>query len=126
MFPLNTTARKLQAFLSGAIATTNPKATVSFYDVPRGSKTDTSEYLRTPQFTVLNGTTEVDICDAPQVQGTVRNIEYICIYNADSAPVTVTVCVDDAGTNHIQVQITLASTESAVWASESGDWQVVT
>lgn len=125
MIPLDTTTRKLQAFLSGAASTTNPKVTVSFYDVPRQEKTDNAEYLRSPQFTTLAGVTETDICDAPKVQGTVRNIEYINIYNADTASVTVTVCVDDGGTNHIQVQMTLATTESAVWTPESG-WNVVT
>lgn len=125
MIPLDTTTRKLQAFLSGAAATTNPKVTVSFYDIPRGSKTDSSEYLRSTQFTVLAGTTETDICAAPLAQGTVRNIEYINIYNADTASVTVTVCVDDNGTNQIQVVMTLATTESAVWSKNSG-WQIVT
>jgi len=125
LIPLDTTTRKLQAFLSGAASTTNPKVTVSFYDVPRQAKTDNSEYLRSPQFTTLAGATETDICAAPSVQGTVRNIEYINIYNADTASVTVTVCIDDNGTNHIQVVMTLATTESAVWTPESG-WNVVT
>lgn len=125
MIPLDTTTRKLQAFMSGAAVTTNPKVTVSYYDVPRQEKKDTSEYLRTAQFTSLAGTTETDICAAPTVQGTVRNIEYISVYNIDSASVTVTICVDDSGTNWEQVQITLATTESAVWTPESG-WNVVT
>lgn len=125
MIPLDATTRKLQAYLSGAPATTNPKVTVVFYDVPRQAKTDNSEHLRSPQFTTLAGTTETDICAAPTAQGTVRNIEYINIYNADTASVTVTVCVDDNGTNQIQVVMTLATTESAVWSKNSG-WQIVT
>lgn len=125
MIPLDTTTRKLQAFLAGAISTTNPTVTVAFYDVPRQAKEDNSEYLRSPQFTVLAGVTETDICAAPSVQGTVRNIEYINIYNADTASVTVTVCIDDNGTNRIQVVMTLATTESAVWTKNSG-WQIVT
>ena len=125
MIPLDTTTRKLQAFLAGAIATTNPTVTVSFYDVPRQAKTDSSEYLRSIQFTVLAGVTETEVCAAPSVQGTVRNIEYINIYNADSASVDVFVVIDDNGTNRVQVKITLATTESAVWTPESG-WKVVT
>lgn len=124
MIPLDTTTRKLQAFLAGAPAATNPTVTVVFYDVPAQTKMDTSEYRRAPQFTVLAGTAETDICAAP-AQGTVRNIEYICVYNADSAGVVVTVCVDDNGTNRIQVVMALATTESAVWTSQSG-WNVVT
>lgn len=124
MIPLDTTTRKIQAFLSGAAATTNPTVTVAFYDVPRRTKDDNSEYLKAPQFTVLAGASETDICAAPS-EGVVRNIEYINIYNADTATVNVTVCIDDNGTNRIQVLITLLTTESAVWTPTSG-WQVVT
>ena len=122
--PLDTTTRKLQAFLSGAAATTNPTVTVGFYDVSSQTKVDTSEYKRAAQFTVLAGATETDVCAAP-AQGTVRNIEYINIYNADTLSVTVTVCIDDNGTNRIQVVMALLTTESAVWTPTSG-WQVVT
>jgi len=124
MIPLDTTTRKLQAFLSGAEATTNPTVTVSFYDVPRTAKVDNSEYLRSPQFTVLAGVTETDICAAPTVQGTVRNIEYINIYNADSATVTVTVVVDDNGTNQIQAKIVLLTGQAAQWTAKSS-WNLI-
>jgi hypothetical protein len=125
MIPLDSDTRKLQAFLSGAAATTNPTVTVSFYDVPQRSKEDFSEYRRSAQFTVLAGTTETDICAAPN-QGTVRNVEIINIYNADTATVTVTICVDDNGTNRILAQIDLLTTETALWNSQSGDWQLIT
>lgn len=116
--------RKLQAYLDAAAATTNPTVTVVYYDVPSKSKDDFSEYRSTPQFTVLAGTAKTDICAAPE-QGTVRNIEYINIYNADSAGVVAKVAVDDAGTTRIQVSIALATTESAIWTPESS-WQIVT
>lgn len=125
MIPLDTTTRKLQAYLSGAPSTTNPTVTVVFYDVPRQAKTDNAEYLRSSQFTELAGVTETDICAAPVVQGTVRNIQYINIYNADTATVDCFVAVDDGGTNRIQVKVTLATTESAVW-TPTGGWQVIT
>ena len=125
MIRLNNTDKKLQAFLSGAAATTNPTVSVGYYDVPNREKPDNSEYRGSAQYTVLSGTTETDVCAAPTVQGTVRNIDYINIYNADSAGVTVTVCIDDNGTNQIQVSITLASTESAVW-TPTASWHVVT
>jgi len=117
--------RKLQAFLAGAAATTNPTVTVCYHDIPNQTKEDFSAYRGAPQFTVLAGATETDICDAPQINGTVREIDYICIYNTDTAGVDVFVVIDDAGTNRIQVKITLATTESAVWTPESG-WKVVT
>ncbi len=122
--PLDLTTRKLQAWLAGAPATTNPTVTVGFYDVTDQEKVGFGEYKRAPQFTLLAGATETDICAAP-AQGTVRNIEYICIYNTDTAGVELFIAVDDAGTNRIQVKITLATTESAVWTPTSG-WKVVT
>ena len=114
--------RKLQAKLASAVTT--PVASVAFYDVPSMSKQDYSDYQRSMKFIALNGTSDVDICDAPS-QGTIRNIDYVNIYNADAGSVTVTVMVDDNGTDRIQVQMTLATTESAVWTPTSG-WKVVT
>ena len=125
MIRLHASDKKLQAFLAGAAATTNPTVSVSFYDVPNKEKPDYSEYRGGMQYTVLAGATETDVCAAPPDNGTVRNIDYICIYNTDSASVDVTVCVDDATTNRIQVKMTLATTESAVWTPASG-WNVVT
>ena len=124
MIRLDSTTRKLQAFLGGAAATTNPTVTVGFYDNPRQSKADFSEYAGTMQYTVLAGATETDICAAPNA-GVTRNIDYICVYNTDSASVDVTICVDDNGTNRFQVKITLATTESAVWSPKS-NWTIVT
>jgi hypothetical protein len=125
MIPLDTDTRKLQAFLSGAAATTSPTVTVVFYDVPNQSKMDFSEFRRAPQFTVLAGATETDICAAPAA-GVVRMIEYINIYNTDSASVDVFVVVDDNGTNRIQAKLTLATTETAIWTAASGKWNIST
>jgi hypothetical protein len=121
---LDSDTRKLQAWLDGAAATTNPTVTVHYYDIPSQTKTDFSEYRSATQFTVLAGTTETDIAPAPN-QGVVRVISYINVYNTDSAGVVVKVAIDDNTTNRIQVSIALATTESAVWTSDSG-WQVIT
>ena len=121
---LDATTRKLQAYLAGAAATTNPTVTVGFYDNTRIAKADFSEYVGTMQYTVLAGATETDVCDAPAA-GTTRNIDYICVYNTDTASVDVFIVVDDAGTNRIQAKITLATTESAIWTPQSS-WKIVT
>src|SRR5689334_14714736 len=117
----STTTQKLQAFLSGAAATTNPKVTVHSYIVPPQTKTvsggngaiaaDPSEYRSAPQFTTLAGATETDIADAP-VSGSVKDVHQISIYNADTAAVTVTVCIDQNGTNNILVKATLLTGET--------------
>ena len=121
---LDGSTRKLQCYLAGAIATTNPTVTVQYFDIPNQSKIDNSVLRLTPQYTVLAGVTETDTCSAP-AQGVVRVINYINIYNADSASVDVFVVIDDNGTNRIQAKITLATTESAVWTPCAG-WKIVT
>ena len=122
---LDLTTRKLQAFLGGAAATTNPTVSVSYTDYPNRTKDDFSRYLGAMQFTVLSGVTETDVCAAPLAVGMVREIDYISIYNADTAGVVVTICIDDNGTNRIQSVIALATTETLVWTPESG-WNIVT
>ena len=133
MIPLtnrsSTTTQKLQAFLGGAAATTNPTVTVSSYIVPPQSKTvsgtngsiagDPSEYRSAPQFTVLAGATETDIADAPP-EGSVKDINFISIYNTDTASVTVTVCVDDNGTNRLLIKATLGTLESLYYEDGRG------
>ena len=119
--PLDTPNRKLQAFLASAAATTNPTVTVYFYDTLSQTKAEVSEPKRAPQFTVLSGTTETDICAAP-AQGTTRNIVGIHIYNPDTASVTVTVCIDDSGTNRILRKETLLPSSSLSWTPDYG-WE---
>ena len=126
MIPLtnrsSATTQKLQAFLSGAAATTNPTVTVGSYIVPSQTKPDFAEYRSAPQFTVLAGATETDIADAPP-EGSVKDINYISIYNADTASVTVTVCVDDNGTNRILIKAALASAQTLYYEDKKG-WYV--
>ena len=117
------TGQKLQAFLAGAAATTNPTVTVSFYDIIRQTKTDYSDYPLSNQFTVLAGVTETDICATPST-GTTRHIRRISIYNADTASVTVTVCIDDNGTNRILCKKAIAAGETLNYESGNG-WYVL-
>lgn len=125
MIPLSRTTDKLQAFLSGAAATTNPTVTVGFSILSAQIKEDNSEYPMDRQFTVLAGATETDICGAPAASGFTKHIKYINVYNADTAAVTVTICIDDNGTNRIQVVSTLETTESLCWTPAAG-WHIVT
>lgn len=118
---LDSPNRKLQVVLAAAGAI---QCTVCYYDLPQQTKTDFSLYRGATQFTTTDGTTETDICPAPP-QGVIRIINYICVYNSDAGPETVTILIDDNGTNRIQVQMTLATTESLVWTPESG-WKVTT
>ena len=121
---LTSTTDKLQAYGSGAAATTNPTVTVLYHDIPQEPKTDFAEYKYGRQYTVLDGATETDILAAPLQHGVVRVVDRIVVYNADTANFTVFVAIDDNTTNRIQVRKTLATLESLVGDEEG--WDAVT
>ena len=118
---LDTNSRKLEALL--AAAGTIP-VTVNYIDIIPQTKSYFSLYRPATKFTNTNGTTPVTICEAP-AQGVVRVINYICVHDSDAGSETVTIQIDDNGTDYIQVVMTLATTESLVWTPESG-WNVET
>lgn len=118
---LDSASRKLEAVL--AAAGTIP-VTVNYIDIIPQSKNDFSLYKPATKFTNTDGTTAVTICEAPS-QGVVRVINYINVYNSDAGSETVNIQIDDNGTDYRQVQITLATTEAAVWTPESG-WNIET
>lgn len=120
---LTSTTDKLQAYGSGAAATTNPTVTVLYHDIPQQVKTDFSEYRYGRQYTVLDGATETDILDAP-TQGVIRVVDRVVAYNADTANFTIFIAIDDNTTNRIQVRKTLATLESLI-GDEDG-WDAVT
>ena len=118
---LDRTTRKLIVFLAAAGAI---PVTVNYYDILRQDKMDMSIYRPGCELENTNGTNEVEICPAPDA-GVTRVINYICVHDSDAGSETVTIAIDDSGTNHTQVVMTLATTESMVWTPESG-WKVVT
>lgn len=118
---LDKSTRSLQLKLGAAGAI---PVTVDYYDVTPQTKTDTQPLKGASYFATTNGTTYVTICPAP-AQGTVRVITYICVHDSDAGSETFTLVKDDNGTPQIQVVMTLATTESAVWTPQSG-WNVVT
>lgn len=122
---LDLTTRKLQAYLAGAAATTNPTVTVIYHDIPNQAKVDMSPARPAAQFTVLAGATETDVCAAPAA-GVIRMIDSVTIYNTDTASVDCFVVIDDSATNRIQAKLTIATTETALWTRESGKWNIST
>lgn len=99
--------------------------TVNYYDIPAQEKNDFQPLRGGCSLTTTSGTTYVTACEAPRIAGTVRVINYICVHDSDAGSETVTVAIDDNGTQYIQVVMTLATTESLVWTPESS-WQVTT
>ena len=124
MLRLDRTTRKLQAVLAGAVTTNQLDIVVCGYDVPAQTKPDFSEYRGFMQVSSSNSTTDADICAAPVSQGVVRNLEYIGVYNKDTVSATVTIKLDDGGTEHILRKKQLLTTESLIWTRGAG-WQVV-
>lgn len=120
---LDNTTRKIQAVLAGSVSANQPKAQVYFYDVPSQKKDDFGEYRGASKYTDLNNSTDVDICAAPMMTATVRNVETIIIYNADTAAVVLTVKMDDATAESILVKKSLAAGETLIYEDKAG-WQV--
>ena len=123
MIRLSNTTKKLQAVLGGAITTSQPQAVVSFYD-----ENNAGEQTRgADQETNLNSTTDVDICNALGTgkESYTRNIDTLTIYNRDTVSATVTVKIDDGGTESILIKATIAPNETLTYDHESG-WDVIT
>jgi hypothetical protein len=117
---LVSTTQKLQAVLGGSSSSTGAHINVSWYD-ENIEGVDTKQGAKQ---TTSNNTTDVDICLAPQ-QSFIRNIEYISVYNADTITATVTIKIDDGGTETILVRAALATLEGLYYDNQSG-WYALT
>lgn len=119
MIYLDKLTRKLQAVMSGAASSTNPKPVVCWSLV-------NNEGIESKGYTTIStlaGATDVDICAAPEVQSFVVHVKSIHICNIDNAAVTVTVKIDDSGTDTRLKTQALAVGESLVFTGTAG-WQV--
>lgn len=121
MIRLDTYQRKLQAVLGGAVATTQPTSVVCYTDKENENQ---KKFFIEAVTTALNGTTAVDICPAPD-KAMVREIDSIHINNKDTAAITLTVRINDNGTNYELVELTILSGETLVYTKSSG-WKVIT
>lgn len=117
MIRLDTTTRKLQVVLAGAVSTNQLPVVVSYSD-----KTSTT-YNGATQTAQTNGTIAVDICAAP-ASSTIRDVDYINIYNADTSEATITVRCNDNGTLYQLVKTTLKVGSQITYTHSSG-WQMM-
>lgn len=108
---------KLQAVLSGAVATTQPQCVVCYSDQT------SSGYSGGKQLTALNGASDVDILATPAA-GAVRDVDMLSLYNRDTASVTVTVKYNVSATDSIITTVTLATLETLVYTHSDG-WRVI-
>lgn len=121
MIVLQASTQKLQAVLGGNVTTTQLSVTTVFYDHLQ-QRTDTTQ-RNAHKVTTTNNTTDVDIVAAP-ADSVVRNISNVTVYNKDSAAATVTVKMDDDGTETILVSQSLAASESLIYEHGTG-WQIL-
>jgi hypothetical protein len=110
---LNTVNKSIQAFLATAPATTQPDFTSHYADATATDFTEASHDG------VLNSTTPVTIVAAPATS-TRRVVREITIYNADTAPITLTVRLNNSSNYRIIVKKTLAVGESWKFSDGSG------
>jgi len=106
---LDSTTRKLQAKMAMAAMATNCSVTVAYAD------TTATTFVEGIYPSALNGTTIVDILPAPAAS-TRRVIKSIILFNDDTDTHTVTLYLDDNGTDYPITKVTLGP--GASWASD--------
>jgi autotransporter-associated beta strand protein len=80
----------------------------------------TTERRGGTKVSTANNTTDVTIVDAPAIQGRIRNVQTIQIYNADTATSSVTVKIDDSGTETILVKQSIRAGETLQYEDGTG------
>lgn len=107
------TSTKLQLVLGAAHASAALEIVASWIDVTGHSPGLTTQ--------TSNGTTDVDVVAAPA--SGVRAVKSLTVFNADSAPATVTVKTDAGGTERRVFVATLAAGDSLIYEDGHG-WGV--
>jgi len=120
MLVLNTENDKIQVVLGGAVTTNQLQCYASYRDRTSTTFSAGQNNLNT------NDTTDVDLVGAPAAS-TQRLVDYLSVYNNDTAAAAVTVKLDVSGTERILWKGTVASgglltyTEGAGWANVAED-----
>jgi len=117
MIRLDSTLRKLQIVLAAATTTSPLPVVVCWSD-----KTATA-YTGGTTTSASNGVTFVDIVAVPAAS-TVRDIDFISIFNADTATATVSVIYNDNAVTSVLTKMTLVS-GSTLKYTHAGGWQSI-
>lgn len=122
MYYLDFPGKKMEVVLAGAVTTNQLEVTAHFFiHTPQ----ETTTIRRGgAQVSTTNSTTDVTIVDAPVLQGYIINIHSLTIHNKDTATATVTVKIDDNGTEKILIKQAVSVGESLVYEDGFG-WQVL-
>jgi len=97
---LDSTVKTIKAVMSGAATTTNPDFTAHYGD------SNGTTFSNGENDGALNGTTPVTLVSAPS-SGSQRTIKYISIENRDTTAKTVTIYLDNNGTQRNIAVVTL-------------------
>jgi len=113
MLILTETTDKVQVVLGGTVATNQLQCISSWRDIT------TTAY--TPGRTIINtnNTTDVDFVGSP-ASSTQRVVDFLSIYNKDTANATVTIKFDANGTEYILFKTTISSGEKIEYQDGQG------
>lgn len=115
MLILANTTDRIEINLGGAVATNQARCLVCWRDVTA------TTYVPGRTVTLSNNATDVDISGSPATS-TQRVIDLVNVYNADTAPVNVTITYDANGTEYVlwtgvvPVGETLSYVQGAGWS----------
>ena len=118
MIYLDRPNRALQVVLAGSVSANQWDITAHFFDqIPQSTTTLQRGGV---QKSNSNNTTDVTIVDAVGQQGIVRNVRLITLHNKDTAVSTVTVKIDDSGSETILIKQAIAAGETLTYEDGRG------
>lgn len=117
MIRLDSTTRKLQIILGGAITTNQLSVTVGYQDNASAPPHGMTR-IGGSQVSNTNSGTAVDICNAPTQAGICREIDWISVYNLDTVSAVVTLRYNDNGTTYNIVKVTLLTGEHLQYSGD--------
>ena len=117
MLILGTTTDKIQVTLSNVVTTNQLDCVATYKDITTSAYSGSAPILVT-----TNNTTAVDLVPAP-ASNTQRIVDFISIYNNDTANATVTVTINRNGSIGVLFKCTLKTSESLVY-SEGAGWNI--
>jgi hypothetical protein len=114
---LSQTTDKIQIVLNAVVATNQAQCIASWRDI-----TATPTYTAGRSLELSNNTTDVDLVASPSAS-TQRVIDFISVFNNDTAVMTVTVKFDASGTDYILWRGSLAQGERLEYENGKG-WTI--
>lgn len=117
MLILASTTDKIEIVLGGAVSANQLHFNASFRDIGFTGSAET--FLPGRWFGVTNNTTDASVIPSPGAD-TYRVIDYMSVYNADTAAATVTIKYDANGVERILWKVVVASTQVLQYTDGAG------